>query len=294
MRNERGLIMKVLWDDKIVERNEVEIDMEDRGYQFGDGLYEVIRAYNGTFFTADEHIDRLFTGAKKIDLVLPFTKSELKEHLYKLMKANEIETGNIYFQVTRGIAIPRDHSYPDPTKVPAVFTASTTKVPRDQAKMDRGISVITLPDMRWLHCDIKSISLLGNVMAKHEAHKVGAEEAIQHRDGIVTEGASTNMWMVKDDVIYTHPDGNLVLPGITKIVLLDVARKAGIPVKEEAFTLEQLKNADEVFSSSTTIEAMPIVEIDGVKVNNGKRGPVVKQLQDLYVKAVEDVCGKVR
>ena len=148
--------------------------------------------------------------------------------------------------------------------------------------------------MRWLHCDIKSISLLGNVMAKHEAHKVGAEEAIQHRDGIVTEGASTNMWMVKDGVIYTHPDGNLVLPGITKIVLLDVARKAGIPVKEEAFTLEQLKNADEVFSSSTTIEAMPIVEIDGVKVNDGKRGPVVKQLQDLYVKAVEEVCGKVR
>ena len=286
--------MKVIWNDKIVERSDVEIDMEDRGYQFGDGLYEVIRAYNGVFFTADEHIDRLFKGAEKIELVLPFTKNKLKELLNELLVANDIETGNVYFQVTRGIAIPRDHTYPDPTKVPAVFTASATKVPRNQVKMDTGIPVITIPDCRWLHCDIKSISLLGNIMAKHEAHKKGAEEAIQHRDGIVTEGSSTNMWIVKDGTIYTHPDGNLILAGITKIVLLKVAREAGIPVKEEAFTLEQLKAADEVFSSSTTSEAMPVVEIDGVKVGDGKRGPIVKQLQDLYVAAVEEVCGIIR
>lgn len=286
--------MKVLLGDQLMEREDVKIDMEDRGYQFGDGLYEVIRAYNGTFFTADEHIDRLFAGAKKIDLVLPFTREKLKSLLNELLVENEISTGNVYFQVSRGIAIPRNHAYPDPEKVPAVFTASVTAVPRDQEKMNKGISVITMPDYRWLHCDIKSISLLGNVMAKHEAHKKGAEEAIQHRDGIVTEGASTNMWMVKDGTIYTHPDGNLVLPGITKIVLLKVAREAGLSVKEESFTLEQLREADEVFSSSTTIEAMPIIEIDGVPVGDGKRGPVVKQLQDLYVAAVEKVCGKVR
>lgn len=286
--------MKVIWNNEIVERSEVKIDMEDRGYQFSDGIYDVVRAYNGKFFTLNEHVNRLFSSAEKIELILPFTKEELKQLLTKLIQVNNIDTGNVYMQLTRGIGIPRNHSYPDPELVPPVFTATTTLVPRDQTAMDQGMSAIIVPDMRWLRCDIKSISLLGNIMAKHEAHKKGGDEAILHRDGVVTECSSSNVWMIKDDTIYTHPDGNLVLPGITKIMLLKVARKAGIPVKEEAFTLEDLKEADEVFASSTTMEAMPITSIDGNLVGNGKRGPGVERLQQLYVNAVEDACGKIR
>ena len=286
--------MKVIWNDKIVERSEVKIDMEDRGYQFADGIYDVVRAYNGKFFTLNEHVDRLFSSAEKIELVMPFTKDELKQLLSTLMKENGISTGNIYMQVTRGIGIPRNHTYTDPELVPPVFTATTTIVPRDQEKMDRGMSAFIVPDMRWLRCDIKSISLLGNIMAKHEAHKKGGDEAILHRDGIVTECSSSNIWMIKDDTIYTHPDGNLVLPGITKIMLLKVAREAGMLVKEEAFTIEDLKKADEVFASSTTMEAMPIISIDGNPVGHGKRGAVVEKLQQLYVDAVEEECGQIR
>ncbi|MEG0289603.1 MAG: D-amino-acid transaminase [Carnobacterium sp.] len=286
--------MKVIWNNQLVERSAVVIDMEDRGYQFADGIYEVIRVYNGSFFTMDKHIDRLFTGAKKIDLTLPFTKTELQKMLSDLIQINQIDTGNVYLQVTRGIAIPRNHVYPDVANVSPVFTASTTIVPRNQEKMNSGITAITLPDTRWLHCDIKSISLLGNIMAKNEAYKQGKEEAILYRDGKVTECSSSNVWMIKAGTVYTHPDGNLVLPGITKMVLLEVARKAGIPVKEEAFTLEQLKSADEVFSSSTTAEAMPVIEIDGTAVGTGKPGPIVKQLQQLYLDAVEAQCGKIQ
>ncbi|MER2227499.1 MAG: D-amino-acid transaminase [Carnobacterium sp.] len=286
--------MKVIWNNQIVERSEVKIDMEDRGYQFADGIYDVVRVYNGKFFTLNEHVDRLFSSAEKIELDMPFTKEELKELLSALIKENDINTGNIYMQVTRGIGIPRNHTYTDPELVPPVFTATTTIVPRDQKKMDQGMSAFIVPDMRWLRCDIKSISLLGNIMAKHEAHKKGGDEAILHRDGIVTECSSSNVWMIKDDTIYTHPDGNLVLPGITKIMLLKVARKAGMLVKEEAFTIEDLKEADEVFASSTTMEAMPIISIDGNPVGYGKRGAVVEKLQQLYVDAVEEECGQIR
>ena len=225
---------------------------------------------------------------------MPFTKEELKQLLSKLIQVNNIDTGNVYMQVTRGIGIPRNHPYPDPEVVPPVFTATTTIVPRDQEKMDQGLTAFIVPDMRWLRCDIKSISLLGNIMAKHEAHKKGGDEAILHRDGVVTECSSSNVWMIKDNTIYTHPDGNLVLPGITKLMLLKVARNAGMPVKEEAFTIEDLKEANEVFASSTTMEAMPITHIDGNPVGQGKRGPGVERLQQLYVNAVEEQCGKIR
>lgn len=285
--------MKVIWNDQIVDRSEVKIDMEDRGYQFADGIYDVVRAYNGQFFTLDEHVDRFFSGMSKIDLEAPFTKDELKTRLKELITINKIDTGNVYFQITRGIASPRDHIFPDPTDVPPVFTASTTVVPRNQEKMTKGITAGIVPDTRWLHCDIKSVSLLGNILAKHSAHKKGYDEAVLHRDGIVTECSSSNMWMVKDGTIYTHPDGNLILPGITKIVLLRAAEKAGIPLKEETFTLEDLKQADEAFSSSTTIEAMPIIEIDGVAVGQGKRGPVVEKLQQYYAIEIEAQCGSI-
>lgn len=285
--------MKVIWNDRIVDRTEVKIDMEDRGYQFADGVYDVVRAYNGRFFTLDEHVDRFFTSMERIEIDAPFTKEELKSRLTALLEVNQIDTGNIYFQISRGVASPRNHIFPEPGAVPPVFTASATVVPRDTAKMDKGITASIVPDTRWLHCDIKSISLLGNIMVKHEAHKKGLDDAILHRDGNVTECSSSNMWMVKDGVVYTHPDGNLVLPGITKKVILQAAEKANIPVKEEVFTLAQLAQADEAFSSSTTIEVMPIIEIDGKPVGEGKKGPVADKLQRYFTAEIEAQCGNL-
>ncbi|WP_080146120.1 D-amino-acid transaminase [Marinilactibacillus piezotolerans] len=284
--------MKVIWNSQIVEREEVSIDPEDRGYQFGDGIYEVVRAYNGVFFCLDEHIDRLYSSAQKIEMAIPQTKEEMKSLMNQLLKESGVETGNLYLQVTRGIASPRNHVYPDLSVLPTI-TGNMTIVPRDAEKIASGITAVTEPDIRWLKCDIKSISLLGNIMAKHEAHKRNADEAILHRDGIVTECSASNAAIVKDGVIYTHPDGNLILPGVTKIVWLKCAEALGIEVREEPFTLNQLAEADEVFCSSTTIEVMPIHTINGEKVNNGKSGEITRQLADAFKQKIEEHCGTV-
>ncbi|GEL67853.1 D-amino-acid transaminase [Marinilactibacillus psychrotolerans] len=284
--------MKVIWNSQIVEREEVKIDPEDRGYQFGDGIYEVVRAYNGKFFCIDEHIDRLYTSASKIEMAIPQTKDKMKRLMNQLLEESGIETGNLYLQVTRGIASPRNHVYPDLSVLPTI-TGNITVVPRDAEKIKAGIKTVIEEDIRWLKCDIKSISLLGNIMAKHEAHKKNAEEAILHRDGIVTECSASNVAIVKDEVIYTHPDSNLILPGVTKIVWLKCAEKLGIEVKEEPFTLEQLNESDEVFCSSTTIEVMPIHTINGYAVNGGKIGEVTQKLAKAFEEEIEKVCGKV-
>ena len=259
--------MKVIWNSQIVEREEVKIDPEDRGYQFGDGIYEVVRAYNGKFFCIDEHIDRLYTSASKIEMAIPQTKDKMKRLMNQLLEESGIETGNLYLQVTRGIASPRNHVYPDLSVLPTI-TGNITVVPRDAEKIKAGIKTVIEEDIRWLKCDIKSISLLGNIMAKHEAHKKNAEEAILHRDGIVTECSASNVAIVKDEVIYTHPDSNLILPGVTKIVWLKCAEKLGI-------------------------EVMPIHTINGYAVNGGKIGEVTQKLAKAFEEEIEKVCGKV-
>lgn len=284
--------MKVILNSQVVERDDVSIDPEDRGYQFGDGIYEVVRAYNGTYFCLDEHVDRLFKSAEKIEMAIPHTKEEIKSLMKDILKENKVDTGNLYMQVTRGIASPRNHTYPDGSVLPTV-TGTTTIVPRDDEKIETGIKTIIQEDIRWLRCDIKSISLLGNIMLKHEAHKQNVDEAILHRDGVVTECSASNVAIVKDGVVHTHPDSNLILPGVTKIVWLQCAKELGIPVKEEPFTLEELKGADEVFCSSSTIEVMPIIEIDGEQVGDGKRGEITKRLADAYKAKVEEECGKL-
>lgn len=282
--------MKVIWNSQLVDREDVRIDPEDRGYQFGDGIYEVVRAYNGTYFCLDDHVDRLFRSAEEIEMSIPQSKDEVKELMKQILKENDIDTGNLYMQVTRGIASPRNHSYPDGEILPTV-TGTTTIVPRDANKIETGIQAVIEEDIRWLRCDIKSISLLGNIMLKHEAHKQNVEEAILHRDGVVTECSSSNVAIVKDGVIYTHPDGNLILPGVTKKVWLECAEELEIPVKQEPFTLEDLKQAEEVFISSTTVEVTPVTAIDGETVGEGKRGEITEKLSEAYKEKIEEECG---
>lgn len=266
-----------LWNDRIVADNEVVVDKEDRGYQFGDGVYEVVKVYNGQFFTLEEHVDRFYASAEKIHITIPYTKDKLYTLLHQLVEANEINTGHIYFQITRG-ACPRNHIFPGDDVAP-VLTGNAKENPRPVANFENGVKATFVEDIRWLRCDIKSLNLLGAVLAKQEAHEKGCYEAILHRGETITEGSSSNIYGIKDGVLYTHPADNLILNGITRQVILKCAEEIGMSVKEEAFTKEQLLAMDEVIVSSTTSEVTPVIDVDGQTIGSGKPGEWTRKLQ---------------
>ena len=266
-----------LWNDRIVADNEVVVDKEDRGYQFGDGVYEVVKVYNGQLFTLEEHVDRFYASAEKIHITIPYTKDKLYTLLHQLVEANEINTGHIYFQITRG-ACPRNHIFPGDDVAP-VLTGNAKENPRPVANFENGVKATFVEDIRWLRCDIKSLNLLGAVLAKQQAHEKGCYEAILHRGETITEGSSSNIYGVKDGVLYTHPADNLILNGITRQVIFKCAEEIGMPVKEEAFTKEQLLAMDEAIVSSTTSEVTPVIEVDGQAIGSGKPGEWTRKLQ---------------
>lgn len=265
---------------QFVNRDELAISIDDRGYYFGDGVYEVMKIYDGELFTIEEHIQRLFRSAREIKLTIPFTSEQLINVAHELIQLNKVRNGHIYVQVTRGVDA-RQHHFPA-AEVPAVVTAYAVETARPLSDMKKGVSVKSVKDIRWLRCDIKSLNLLGSVLAKEEAREAGCTEAILHRDGIVTEGASTNMFGVKDGVVFTHPATNLILAGITRQVILDLCQELNIVVREQAFTLEEAVLMDEFFYTSTNVEVMPVIEIDGQVIGNGERGPMTKQLQEAF------------
>ncbi|MFJ8066126.1 D-amino-acid transaminase [Psychrobacillus sp. NPDC096426] len=271
---------KILWNDKIINEEKVKIGFEDRGYQFGDGIYEVIKIYNGNVFTAAEHIDRLYASADKIQLVIPYTKDVMHKMIHDLIETNEVDNGHIYLQVTRGTS-PRQHNFPTPA-VESVLTAYTKETTRPFAQLENGVKACFVEDIRWLRCDIKSLNLLGNVLAKQEAISKDCYEAIQHRSGIITEGSSSNVYGIKDDVLYTHPVSNLILNGITRKVILDCCDEIGLKVVEEAFTKEQALAMDELIMSSTNAEVMPIISLESQLIGTGKRGGWTEKLQQAF------------
>ncbi|MFS0875782.1 D-amino-acid transaminase [Solibacillus isronensis] len=266
-----------LWNDQIVKNEEVLVDKEDRGYQFGDGVYEVVKVYNGELFTATEHIDRFYDSAEKIRITIPYTKDKLHQLLHQLVEANNIDTGHVYFQITRG-AGPRNHIFPGDDVKP-VITGNAKENPRPLENFEKGVKATFVEDIRWLRCDIKSLNLLGAVLAKQEAYEKGCYEAILHRDEIITEGSSSNIYGVKEGVLYTHPANNLILNGITRQVIIKCAAEIGLTVNEQAMTKEQLLTMDEVIVSSTTSEVTPVIEIDGTVIGNGTPGEWTRKLQ---------------
>ena len=280
---------KILWNDEIINEEEVKIGFEDRGYQFGDGIYEVIKIYNGNVFTATEHIDRLYASADKIQLVIPYTKDVMHKMLHELIETNEVENGHIYVQVTRGTS-PRQHNFPNPA-VESVLTAYTKETTRPFDQLENGVKACFVEDIRWLRCDIKSLNLLGNVLAKQEAISKDCYEAIQHRGEIVTEGSSSNVYGIKDGVLYTHPVSNLILNGITRKVILECCDEIGLKVVEEAFTKEQALEMDEMIMSSTNAEVMPIISIEGQLIGEGKRGEWTEKLQQAFEHKIPSSIG---
>ncbi|MDW8798469.1 D-amino-acid transaminase [Staphylococcus pseudoxylosus] len=276
---------KVLINEKLVDEQDANVPYNDRGYVFGDGIYEYIRVYDNNVFTAKEHFERLLRSAKEIGLELKYNVDELTELIQELLSANNIVNGGVYIQVTRGAA-PRDHAFPTPS-VEANVMAFTKSYDRPYKLLEEGINAITTEDIRWLRCDIKSLNLLGNVLAKEYATKYNAQEAIQHRGDIVTEGSSSNVYAIKNGEIYTHPVNNYILNGITRMVIKSVAEDKGIPFNEEVFTLDFLKNADEIIVSSTSIEVMPVVKLDGENVGDGEVGSITKSLQEGFNRYID-------
>lgn len=276
---------KVLINEKLVDEQDANVPYNDRGYVFGDGIYEYIRVYDNNVFTAKEHFERLLRSAKEIGLELKYNVDELTELVQELLSTNGIVNGGVYIQVTRGAA-PRDHAFPTPS-VEANIMAFTKSYDRPYKLLEEGINAITTEDIRWLRCDIKSLNLLGNVLAKEYATKYNAQEAIQHRDDIVTEGSSSNVYAIKNGEIYTHPVNNYILNGITRMVIKSVAEEKDIPFNEEVFTLDFLKNADEIIVSSTSIEVMPVVKLNGENVGDGKVGSITKSLQEGFNRYID-------
>lgn len=276
---------KVLINEKLVDEQDANVPYNDRGYVFGDGIYEYIRVYDNNVFTAKEHFERLLRSAKEIGLELKYNVDELTELVQELLSTNGIVNGGVYIQVTRGAA-PRDHAFPTPS-VEANIMAFTKSYDRPYKLLEEGINAITTEDIRWLRCDIKSLNLLGNVLAKEYATKYNAQEAIQHRGDIVTEGSSSNVYAIKNGEIYTHPVNNYILNGITRMVIKSVAEEKDIPFNEEVFTLDFLKNADEIIVSSTSIEVMPVVKLSGENVGNGEVGSITKSLQEGFNRYID-------
>ncbi|MED3622789.1 D-amino-acid transaminase [Neobacillus thermocopriae] len=274
---------------KLIERNQAKMDIEDRGYQFGDGVYEVIRVYNGKMFTLQEHLERFERSTKSIGVSLPYTMDQLKSLLLELVEKNNLRLGIIYMQITRGVA-PRNHAFPEENVEPTLV-AYTREMPRPKDELQTGVKTILTEDIRWLRCDIKSLNLLGNILAKQKAVEHGCFEAIQHRGQNVTEGSSSNIFMVKNGIVITHESNHMILKGITKDVILGLCSASGIPVNERAFTLKELAEADEVFLSSTVAEVMPIIEVEGKVVGNGEPGPITRKIQELFVNEIEKQCG---
>ena len=282
----------ILFNGELSKRETISIDIEDRGYQFGDGIYEVVRVYNGRLFTWKEHIDRLYASAEKIRMTIPYTKEEMKDFMDKLIEKNELTEGTIYLQLTRGVA-PRNHAFPG-SDVQATFVAYTKVSERPVQLMEKGVDAHLVEDKRWLYCDIKSLNLLGNVLAHQEALDAGCYEAILLRDGVVTEGSHTNVSIISNGVVYTHPANNLILNGISRKVMMKACKSKSISFKEEAFTVDQLMKADEAFITSTTLEITPICKINGLPVGIEGQYNVIRQLQDAFVAEIEAECGPLQ
>lgn len=269
----------VLTQNGLIDSKELHYPYEERGLQFGDGVYEVIRIYNGTCYLLSKHIDRLFRSAEAIKLTVPFSKEELYAQLTQLITINQLTTnGKIYLQLTRGSA-KRNHIFPE---IEVNFHAYVEELERPIDNLECGVKVIILPDIRWQNCYIKSLNLLPNVLAKQEASEQGCFEAILHRDGIVTECSSSNVYLVKNNIIYTHPETNLILHGCVRDRLKTLIQSMQMEFTETAFSIDDLQHADEVFLTSSTAEVMPIVKIDQSVVQNGKPGLVTQALQMAY------------
>jgi D-alanine transaminase len=273
--------MRTCWlNGAFLPENQAQVSIFDRGLLFGDGVYEVAAVFNGRLLDADLHLARLDRSQRLIGLPAAASAATWLEVMQQLATVNGIEEGLVYLQVTRGPA-ERDFPFPEhPT--PTAFAYARPKKLADDPNAS-GVRVHVVPDLRWARRDIKSTSMLAQVMAKQAARSAGAFEALMHDRGVVTEGGSSNLWIVRDGVAQTRPLSSDILAGITRHALLDVADARNIPVRQRAFTLQQALGASEMFMTSATSFVLPITRIDDAVIGSGAPGPVTMALREGYI-----------
>ena len=259
---------------------EARIPVLDRGFIFGDGVYEVIPVYSRRPFRLAEHLRRLQYSLDKVRIANPHSDAEWGRLANEIIQRNAGDDQSVYLQVTRGVA-KRDHAFPKGVK-PTVFMMSTPLVTPAPALVESGVACITAQDYRWLNCDVKSVSLLGNCLLRQLSADVGAAETILFRDGQLTEASASNVFAVKDGVLLTPPKNNLVLPGITYDVVLEIARAREFQVEVRAVTEAEVRSADEIWVTSSTKEVLAVTTLDGKPVGDGKPGPLFRRMHALY------------
>lgn len=268
---------------RYVRHEDAVVHIEDRGYQFADGIYEVCLVIDGRYWDMEGHLARLQRSLDELRMAAPMEQASLKVVMDELVRRNRLRNALVYIQVTRGVA-PRNHPFPDGYVAPAlIMTTRRFDLNGSDAQAKKGVRVITRPDIRWRRVDIKTVGLLPNALAKQDAKEAGAAEAWLIRDGHVTEGTSSNAWIVDaDGVLITHPKTNDILGGITRETTIACAEELQMKVEERPFTLEEARQAKEAFISSATNLVMPVVQVDDVKIGSGAPGPVTARLRAAY------------
>ena len=271
----------VYLNGNFIPKNKAYVSVMDRGFLFGDGVYEVFPVYGKTIVGEDLHLRRLQEGLDAINIVNPHSTKNWSQLIRELVSYHQdYKNQSIYLQISRGCDDDRKHTHNN--LMPTVYMQSTSFTSRSKNDLLKGSSAITQNDIRWDQCNTKSISLIANIMYAQEAKKHQAEEAILCRNGVITECSSSNIFIVSNGCIYTHPEGSHILPGVTRKIVLNCANDCQILAKQETFTKQELMQADEVWITSSTREIIPITLIDGILINGGKIGDVWTLVYDRY------------
>ena len=263
---------------------EAKVSIEDRGFQFGDAIYEVIRTYKGHPFALEDHLARLERSATALDLTQPYSRAEWTHHVLEGVRRADYPEAKIYIQLSRGVA-PRDHAYSAEGPPTVVMTVREFH-PLGRSVQAAGVEAMTTEDIRWGRCDIKSVNLLANVLARQQAKQAQVFEAILLKEGLVTEGAVSNVMVVQGGTVMTAPEGARILSGVSRAFVLELARGEGLPIQERFFSQAELYGADEVFLTGTTVEVLAVVRVDGKVIGDGRPGPITQRLAAGFTRRV--------
>ncbi len=267
-------------NNKFINHNKAKISVDDRGFLFADSVYELICVLNKKIIDLDQHLNRLKISLKKVKIKYELNKKKFEKIINKLVKLNKIFNGYVYIQITRGVA-ERKHEFPDKYHPSTIIFTKHLKINKEI--YEKGVKIITIPDIRWLRRDIKTTSLLPNVLSKQLAVEKNAFESWLIDNGNITEGSASNAWIIKNsNTIVTHPANNKILRGITRDTIIKILKKNGFNIKEKPFNLIEAKNAKEAFLTSSTLSVLPVVKIDNYNIANGKPGDITKKIINLY------------